>query len=232
MDNPIAQMRKPITVEDVLNARADRPASGPARRAATFGRRRGHRDRRPRVARSLGGRYVDVVGRGFHHEGVHQVSPQPRSLTWFESAEIASNKAYKAAGITAADAGLRRGLRALLDRGADPERIASAWSPAARAASPPSKGVTSHRRPDPHLPVRAAARSRGHPPLVTPLYNVYEAVQQLRGEAGEPPDPSAPSSARSPASSVTTTRRMMHILRAAAEDVRDDGDTDWSIRRG
>ena len=27
--------------------------------------------------------------------------------------------------------------------------------------------------------------SRGHPPLVTPLYNVYEAVQQLRGEAGE-----------------------------------------------
>jgi acetyl-CoA C-acetyltransferase len=27
--------------------------------------------------------------------------------------------------------------------------------------------------------------SRGHPPHVTPLYNVYEAVQQLRGEAGE-----------------------------------------------
>jgi acetyl-CoA acetyltransferase len=27
--------------------------------------------------------------------------------------------------------------------------------------------------------------SRGHPPLVTPLYNVVEVVQQLRGEAGE-----------------------------------------------
>src|SRR6476661_531 len=101
--NPLAQMRKPITVEDVLSARdivrplglLDVPPRSDGAVAIVIAS--------PEVARSLGGRYVDVVSRGFHHEGIHQVSSRPRDLTWFESAEIASTKAYEGAGISAAD---------------------------------------------------------------------------------------------------------------------------------
>ena len=102
MLNPLAQMRKEITVEDVLNARPivrplgllDVPPRSDGAVAIIVAR--------PDIARSLG-RGVDVVGRGFYHEGIHQVSSRPRDLTTFESAQVASGKAYKSAGITAAD---------------------------------------------------------------------------------------------------------------------------------
>jgi acetyl-CoA acetyltransferase len=95
-------LTREITVEDVLNARPivrplgllDVPPRSDGAVAIVVAR--------PDIARSLG-RGVDVVGRGFYHEGIHQVSSRPRDLTTFESAQIASGKAYKSAGITAAD---------------------------------------------------------------------------------------------------------------------------------
>jgi acetyl-CoA C-acetyltransferase len=181
--NPIAQMRKPITVEDVLSARdivrplglLDVPPRSDGAVAIVIAS--------PEVARSLGGRYVDVVSRGFHHEGIHQVSSRPRDLTWFESAEIASSKAYAGAGITAADLDFAE----IYAPCSIVELILSesiGLFPKGTGGAAAASGATTIGGQSPISPSGGCA-SRGHPPHVTPLYNVYEAVQQLRGEAGD-----------------------------------------------
>ncbi|MER6563083.1 thiolase family protein [Streptomyces sp. NPDC001027] len=179
--NPIAHLRKEITVEDVLNARPivrplgllDVPPRSDGAVAIVVAR--------PDVARSLG-RYVDVVGRGFYHEGIHQVSSRPRDLTWFESAEVASAKAYRSAGITAADLDFLEVyapcsiVELILTESVG-------LFPRGTGGLAAGDGATSIGGQVPVSPSGGLA-SRGHPPHVTPLYNVYEAVQQLRGEAG------------------------------------------------
>ncbi|MGW4335432.1 thiolase family protein [Rhodococcus koreensis] len=180
--NPLAQLRKEITVEDVLNARPivrplgllDVPPRSDGAVAIVIAR--------PDIARSLG-RYVDVVGRGFHHEGVHQVSSRPRDLTVFESAQLASRTAYESAGITAGELDFLEVyapcsiVELILTEsvGLFPKGTGGI----AAAAGATSLGG--------QVPVCTSGglASRGHPPHVTPLYNVYEAVEQLRGEAGE-----------------------------------------------
>src|SRR6056297_303616 len=90
--NPIAQLRKPITVDDVLNARPivrplgllDVPPRSDGAVAIVIAS--------PEVAKG-NERRIGVVGRGFYHEGVHQVSSRPSSLSKFVSAEVASAKA-------------------------------------------------------------------------------------------------------------------------------------------
>ncbi|MGQ4598905.1 thiolase C-terminal domain-containing protein [Nocardia sp. R6R-6] len=180
--NPLAQLRKEITVEDVLAARPivrplgllDVPPRSDGAVAIVVAA--------PDLAESLG-RRVDVVSRGFYHEGVHQVSSRPTDLTSFESARIASAKAYAAAGISPTDLDfvevyapcsiveliLTESL-GLVPRGTGGAAAANGeTSIGGRIPICPSGGLT----------------SRGHPPHVTPLYNVYEAVQQLRQEAGD-----------------------------------------------
>lgn len=180
--NPIAQMRKEITIDEVLGARDIVKPLGlydvPPRSDGAVAIVVAH----PDIAKKLG-RGVDIVGRGFHHEGVHQVSPVPRSLTSFESAEIASSKAYKMAGITASQLDFAEVYApcsivelilsesiGLFEKGTG--GIAAA------------EGATSIGGQSP-ISTSGGCASRGHPPLVTPLYNVYEAVEQLRGEAGD-----------------------------------------------
>ncbi|SDG81462.1 thiolase family protein [Microbacterium pygmaeum] len=213
LDNPIAQMRKPITIQDVIDARQivrplgllDVPPRSDGAVAIVIAR--------PDIARSLGGRYVDIVGRGFHHEGVHQVSPTPRSLTWFESAEIASGKAYSDAGIQASDLDFAEVYAPC----SIVELILSeslGLVPRGEGGAAAVDGVTSLGGDIP-ISTSGGCASRGHPPLVTPLYNVYEAVQQLRGEAGSRQVIDAEFGA------VTGelgdyNATMMHILRAAS----------------
>lgn len=213
LENPIAQMRgKPITIQDVLDARPivrplgllDVPPRSDGAVAIVIAD--------PDYARSLGSRYVDVVGRGFHHEGVHQVSPTPRDLTWFESAEIASGKAYADAGITAKDLDFAEVYAPC----SIVELILSeslGLVPRGQGGQAAADGVTSIGGEIP-ISTSGGNASRGHPPLVTPLYNVYEAVQQLRGEAGSRQVKDAALGA------VTGelgdyNATMMHILRAA-----------------
>lgn len=180
--NPIAQMRKPITIQDVIDARPivrplgllDVPPRSDGAVAIVIAQ--------PDIARRLG-RYVDVVSRGFYHEGVHQVSPRPRSLTWFESAEIASDKAYADAGITASQLDFAEVYAPC----SIVELILSesiGVVPRGEGGIAAAEGVTSLGGDIP-ISTSGGCASRGHPPLVTPLYNVYEAVQQLRGEAGD-----------------------------------------------
>lgn len=180
--NPHAQLRKPITVEDVLNARPivkplgllDVPPRSDGAIAIVIAS--------PDVAQSMK-RRVDVVGRGYWHEGIHQVSSRPRSLSRFESAEIASSRAYQACGIKAADLDFVEVyapcsiVELILTE-------ALGLFPAGTGGEAAAAGAT---RLGGQVPVSTSGGclSRGHPPLVTPLYNVFEAVQQLRGEAGQ-----------------------------------------------
>lgn len=104
--NPLAQFRKPVTLEDVV---AQRPIVEPL----------GLYDVPPRgdgaaclvlateeVARSLGRPYVLVRGRGFYHDGTHQISDVPNDMIAFTAAREASRTAYEQAGISAEDLSL------------------------------------------------------------------------------------------------------------------------------
>jgi acetyl-CoA C-acetyltransferase len=179
--NPIAQFRTPITIQDVVDAApVVRPLGMldvPPRSDGAVAIVVAH----PSIARSLG-RGVDVVARGFYHEGVHEISSHPRDMTFYESASVASSKAYKTAGITASQLDFVEAYApcsiveliltesiGLFERGeGGAAAAAGATTVGGQVPVSPSGGLT----------------SRGHPPLITPLYNVYEAVQQLRGEAG------------------------------------------------
>jgi len=180
--NPLAQLRTPITVEDVISARPivkplgllDVPPRSDGAVAIVVAS--------PDFARSRS-RRVDVVGRSYYHEGIHQVSSRPRSLTSFESAEIASAKVYAECGIGPADLDFVEVyapctiVELILSESLGLVPVGAGGK--AAAAGETSLGG--------RIPISTSGGclSRGHPPLVTPLYNVHEAVEQLRGEAGE-----------------------------------------------
>ena len=181
--NPIAQMRKLITIDDVINARPivrplgllDVPPRSDGAVAIVVAA--------PEVAKALGKTPIKVIGRGYYHEGIHQVSSRPGSLTEFESAKIASAKAYKSAGITASDLDFVEVYAPC----SIVELILSeslGLFPAGTGGEAAAAGATTIGGQVPISPSGGCA-SRGHPPLVTPLYNVFETVQQLRGDAGD-----------------------------------------------
>lgn len=181
--NPLAQFRKPITLDDVM---AQRPIVEPL----------GLYDVPPRgdgaaclvlaseeVAKSLGRPYVLVRGRGFYHDGTHQISDVPNDMIAFTSAQQASKAAYEQAGITAADLDVVEPYApctivevlvseaiGLFERGQG-----------ARAAF---EGET---KLGGRIPISTSGglTSRGHPAYVTSLYNYVELAEQLRGRAGE-----------------------------------------------
>ncbi|MEJ7930568.1 thiolase family protein [Ramlibacter sp. AN1015] len=181
--NPVAQYRKPITLDEVL---AQRPIVEPL----------GLYDVPPRgdgaaclvlaseaVAKSLGRPYVLVRGRGFCHDGTHQISDVPNDMIAFDAARQAAGAAYAQAGIAAADIDVAE-LYApctivevlvseavgLVERG--------------RGAQAAAEGQT---RLGGRIPISTSGglTSRGHPAYVTSLYNYVELAEQLRGRAGE-----------------------------------------------
>lgn len=179
--NPLAQFRKPIGIEDVLNAR---PIVEPLGLLEVPGRADGaaalvivSED----LARESGRPYVLVRSRGFDHEGQHQISDQQGDALAYDPLRVASQRALDAAGLRLSDIhtfqvyapctiveALGTEALGLFDRGQG-----------ARAAQ---DGLT---RYDGRFPVNTCGGclSRGHPPEATPLYDVVEAVQQLLGQA-------------------------------------------------
>jgi acetyl-CoA acetyltransferase len=187
--NPLAQYRKPITAQDVLDAPPivrplhllDVPPRSDGAAAVVLAS--------DDLARELCERPVYVRGRGFRHEGVHQVTSEPRRLTWFETAELAAVDAYHEAGV-----------------GPEEIDVAEVYAPCtiievlvteALGLCPEGAGAACARAGETTLGGRipvstdGGCLSRGHPPLVTPLYNVHEAVLQLTGRAGERQVPDA-----------------------------------------
>jgi acetyl-CoA acetyltransferase len=179
--NPLAQFRKPITIEEVLDAR---PIVEPLGLLEVPGRADGavalmivSED----LARNSGRPYVLVRGRGFEHEGLHQIADQPGDALSYASLRAASARALEAAGLALADIGTFQVYA--------PCTIVEALGTEALGLFGRGQGAAAafagDTRFDGRYPVNTCGGclSRGHPPEVTPLYDVVEALTQLHGLA-------------------------------------------------
>jgi acetyl-CoA acetyltransferase len=181
--NPLAQFREPLTLEEVLEQRMVveplglyevSPRSDGAAVLVLA---------REEIARSLNRPYVLVRGRGFYHEGAHQIAEVPNDMTAYQAAERAAAAAYAEAGVGPDDLDFAEvyapctiveilvGEAIGLTKRGHGARAAVAGETALGGRLPicPSGGLL----------------SRGHPPYVTPLYSMVEIAEQLRGRAGE-----------------------------------------------
>ncbi len=180
--NPLAQFRQPVTLEEVI---AQRPIVEPLGLYEVPARADGaiclvlaseeH-------ARELDRPYVVVSGRGFYHEGCHQISDQPNDMTEFRSATIACNNALASAGLTLHDMDcfelyapctiteiLVTEAIGLFPKGAGFRALAEG-----RTALSGSTPVNTS----------GGCLARGHPPQITGLYGLLELREQLLGLAG------------------------------------------------
>ena len=180
--NPLAQFRKPITLDEVL---AQRPIVEPL----------GLYEVPPRgdgaacvivasedYARRLGRPYVVVRGRAFHHEGVHQIADVPTDMIAFNAAAKAATSAYETAGIGPDDLDLAE----LYAPCTIVEVLASEAArlvPRGRGAHAAAAGETSLGGRIP-ISTSGGLTSRGHPSYATPLYNLLELCDQLLDRAG------------------------------------------------
>jgi acetyl-CoA acetyltransferase len=181
--NPIAQFKKPLALEEVLAAR---PIVEPL----------GLYEVPPRgdgavclvvcaedVAKATGKPYALVRGRGFFHEGAHQINEVPNDMTAFVSAQAAAAAAYQSADITPADLDLAE-LYA-------PCTIVQVLAGEALGLTPRGKGAAQAAAGETALGGRipictsGGCLSRGHPSYVTGLLTVYELWEQLTHRAGE-----------------------------------------------
>jgi acetyl-CoA C-acetyltransferase len=181
--NALAQYRKPITLDEVL---AQRLIVEPLGLYDVPGRSDGAAClvlASEEVAKASGKPYAIVRGRGFCHDGSHQINEVPNDMTELIAAKEASRAAYGMAGITAKD----------ID-------VAEFYAPCTVVEVLVSEAVGFFKRGE-GAPAAAEGRtkvggeipistsggltSRGHPAYVTSLYNYCEMADQLRGRAGE-----------------------------------------------
>ena len=181
--NPLAQYRQPITLADVMKQRPiveplglyDVPPRGDGAVCLVLASED--------VAKSLGRPYALVRGRGFFHDGTHQIDDRPDDMIGFEAVAKASSTAYEAAGISAADVDLAELyapctiVEVLVS-----EAIGLCARGAGAAAAFEGQTRLGGRVP---ISTSGGLTSRGHPAYVTSLYNYVELADQLRGRAGE-----------------------------------------------
>lgn len=181
--NPLAQYRKPITLEEVVSQRPiveplglyDVPPRGDGAACLVLASEE--------VARSLGRPYALVRGRGFCHDGTHQISDMPNDMIAFTSAQQAAQDAYNQAGITAADLDVVEPYA--------PCTIVEVLVSEAIGLFAKGQGAKAafegETRLGGRIPISTSGglTSRGHPAYVTSLYNYVEMADQLRGRAGE-----------------------------------------------
>ncbi|MEO8299793.1 MAG: thiolase family protein [Burkholderiales bacterium] len=181
--NPLAQFRKPVTLEDVVS---QRPIVEPLGLFDVPGRSDGaaclvlaSED----VAKSLGRPYALVRGRGFCHDGSHQINEVPNDMTELIAARQAAATAYAQAGINAADLSLAEvyapcTIVEIL--------VSEALGLFGRGQGAPA-AAEGQTKLGGRIPISTSGglTSRGHPAYVTSLYNLVEVADQLRGRAGE-----------------------------------------------
>jgi acetyl-CoA acetyltransferase len=180
--NPIAQFRTPITLVDVL---AQSPIVEPL----------GLYEVPPRgdgaacivladedVARESGRPYVRLRGRGFYHEGAHQITEVPGDMIALDAAVRAGQAACAEAGIVPSDVDLAE-LYA-------PCTIVEVLVSEALGLLPRGEGARRCAEGETSLGGRipictsGGLQSRGHPAQVTPFYSFLEVFEQLTGRAG------------------------------------------------
>ena len=181
--NPVAQFRKPMTLDDVL---AQRPIVEPLGLFEVPGRGDGavclviaDED----VAKETGKPYVNVRGEGFYHEGAHQISEVPNDMIAFEAAQQAGAKAMAGAGIGPDDLDLAEVYA--------PCTIVEVLVAEALGLCPVGQGARQAASGDTSIGGRipictsGGLLSRGHPAYVTALYSYFEVLEQLRGRGAE-----------------------------------------------
>ena len=147
------------------------------------------------IARGMGQDRVRVAARGFAHDGHHQMSDEPHDMTDFPAARGAVNAALEAASINLTDIDLHEiyapcSITEIL--------AAEAIGLFKRGGAGPAT-LEGRTAPGGDVPINTSGGclARGHPPLLTGLYGLYELWEQLRGAAG--------------ARQVTNAQRGLHI---------------------
>jgi acetyl-CoA acetyltransferase len=181
--NPLAQYRKPITLDEVV---AQRPIVEPLGLYDVPGRSDGAAClvlASEEVARTLGRPYAIVRGRGFCHDGSHQINEVPNDMTELIAAKRASATAYAEAGIGAAQIDFAEFYApcTIVE-----VLVSEAVGFFARGQGAPA-ALEGQTRLGGRIPISTSGglTSRGHPAYVTSLYNMVEMADQLRGRAGE-----------------------------------------------
>ena len=181
--NPLAQFRKPITLDEVL---AQRPIVEPLGLYDVPGRSDGAAClvlASEEVAKSLGRPYALVRGRGFCHDGAHQINEVPNDMTALIAAKGAAADAYRQAGVGAADMSFAEFyapctiVEVLVSE-------AVGFFGRGEGAPAAAEGQT---KLGGRIPISTSGglTSRGHPAYVTSLYNMVEVCDQLFNRAGE-----------------------------------------------
>jgi acetyl-CoA acetyltransferase len=180
--NPIAQFRKPVTLEQVL---AQAPIVEPLGLFEVPGRGDGAvcivlaaED----VAKATGRPYARLIGQSFFHEGAHQISEVPNDMIALLAAQTAGSRALAEAGIVPADLDLAE-LYAPCTIVEVLVSEALGLVPRGQGARQCAEGQTSLGGRIP-ICTSGGLQSRGHPAYVTPLYSFVEVADQLRNRAG------------------------------------------------
>ncbi len=181
--NPIAQFKKPLTLEEVLAARPiveplglyEVPPRGDGAVCLVVCAEE--------IAKATRRPYALVRGRGFFHDGAHQINEVPNDMTAFASAQAAAAPAYRDAGIGAADLDLAE-LYAPCTIVQVLVTEAMGLTPRGRGAAQAAAGETALGG---RIPVctSGGCLSRGHPAYITGLLTIYELWEQLTHRAGE-----------------------------------------------
>lgn len=181
--NPIAQFRKPITLEEVL---AQPPIVEPLGLYEVPPRSDGAVClvlAEEEVARASRRPYVRVKGRGFFHEGAHQINEVPNDMIALIAAQTAGRAAFAQAGVAPDDIDLAEIYA--------PCTIVEVLVSEALGFAPRGRGARMAREGETTLGGRipictsGGLQSRGHPAYVTPFYSFVEIMDQLRHRAGE-----------------------------------------------
>lgn len=211
--NPIAQFRKPLTLDAVLAARPIVEPLGlyevPPRGDGAVCLVVCSED----VAKATGRPYALVRGRGFSHEGAHQINEVPNDMTAFVAAQEAAARAYEAAGIGPDDLDLAE-LYAPCTIVQVLVSEAMRLVPRGRGAAAAAAGETALGGRIP-ICTSGGCLSRGHPAYVTGLLTIYELWEQLTGRAGERQVPNARLAAGS-CELGNYNAALIHILEAVA----------------
>ncbi|MCY4362514.1 MAG: thiolase family protein [Gammaproteobacteria bacterium] len=183
MLNPLAQFQTPLTVADVLEqptiveplGRYDVPARSDGAICLVV--------TSEVVARGLGKPFLRVLGRGFSHDGRHQVGSSPHDITDFPAARQATATALEDAAVSLEQVDVAE-LYApcTITEALVVEAIGLAEKGRGALAAGAGETAIGGRIP---VCTSGGCLSRGHPPGLTALYGIAELFDQLLHRAGK-----------------------------------------------
>ena len=183
MLNPLAQFQTPLTVEDVMEqppiveplGRYDVPARSDGAICLVV--------TSEAIARGLDKPFLRVLGRGFSHDGRHQMGSSPHEITDFPAARQAMATALEDAAINLEQVDVAE-LYApcTITEALVVEAIGLAEKGRGALAAGAGETAIGGRIP---VCTSGGCLSRGHPPGLTALYGIAELFDQLLHRAGK-----------------------------------------------